>query len=388
MTESNDTKLQGVDTQRKGRILLAAGGTGGHIYPAVALAEAINKLAPHVELRFCCGDRPAEWQIYRRMKFAPWVVPVTHHRPGFAETFKFTRQMLEAWKTARRYLKAEPVQVAVGFGSYVSVMPLLAARLGGARLAIHEQNILVGKANRILAPLCKLIGSAVEPPQKGLNPEKTHFVGNPVRSDLLQPVDRAEALSFFRLKPGRPVCLCLGGSQGAAGINRILLGLLERLKNPENPAASWQLLWSTGTANYESIMSTLKDMGIDPEEHSINPYIDEMARAYAAADLVVGRAGALTISELTSLGRPAVMIPLPTAAGGHQAMNARRMVKAGAAEMIEEAHPQAAVKLEEMLTRWADAPDILEKMAQASLRQGRPDAAREMARLVLDLLPN
>ena len=195
-------------------------------------------------------------------------------------------------------------------------------------------------------------------------------------------------MRFFRLKPGRPVCLCLGGSQGAVGINRILLDLLHRLKDPDNSASRWQLLWSTGTANYESIMGGLRDMGIDPDEHSVNPYIDEMAKAYAAADVVLGRAGALTIAELTALGRPAVLIPLPTAAGDHQAMNARRLVKAGAAEMIEEANPEAAMKLEAMLAGWADAPSLLAKMAEASRTQGRPQAAHDFARLILDLLPN
>jgi UDP-N-acetylglucosamine--N-acetylmuramyl-(pentapeptide) pyrophosphoryl-undecaprenol N-acetylglucosamine transferase len=129
-------------------------------------------------------------------------------------------------------------------------------------------------------------------------------------------------------------------------------------------------------------------MGINPEEHLLNPFIDRMALAYAAADLVVARAGALTLAELTALGRPSVLVPLPTSAGNHQALNARKLAQSGAAAIIEETDPQASEKLEKMLEKWAEKPETLRAMAEAARAQGRPEAAKELANIVLDVVFN
>jgi len=386
--EREDTPTQDVSREASGqgvRILLAAGGTGGHIYPAVALAEALVALAPGVQIQFCCGNRPAEWQIYRRLGIQPWILPVTYHRRGLAARGRFLRQMLGAWAESRRLLRHSPVQVAVGFGSYVSVPPLLNARLGGARLVLHEQNLYPGLANRILAPFARAIATAGPLTRPVFPAARTHEVGNPIRAEILRPVSREEARAFFRLKPDRLVCLCMGGSQGARGINRLVLETLQRNLDTDSPASRWQFLWSTGMANFEAVSQTLKQMGVDPSEHGINPYLDEMALAYAASDLVLTRAGALSIAELTARGLPAVLVPLPTAAGGHQAINARRLVQAGAAEVLEEADPRAAETLEKLLSHWVRNPQALARVGEASKAQGRPDAARDLAQLVLEV---
>jgi UDP-N-acetylglucosamine--N-acetylmuramyl-(pentapeptide) pyrophosphoryl-undecaprenol N-acetylglucosamine transferase len=216
---------------------------------------------------------------------------------------------------------------------------------------------------------------------------RTRVVGNPVRAGLLKPADRAEARRFFRLRPEGPVCLCLGGSQGAQGLNRILFDLIGRINDPDSGAGAWQLLWSTGPDHFQSATQALRGMEVDPAAHSLNPFIEEMALAYAAADVVVARAGALTLAELTALGLPSVLVPLPTAAGGHQARNARALERAGAAEVIEQADPRAAARLETLLAQWAARPDLLAAMARAAAAQGRPQAGLELAQLVLDLLP-
>ena len=373
---------------RATRVLLAAGGTGGHITPAVALAEALAELAPDLQIQFCCGNRPTEVQLYRRLGLDPWILPVPYNRRGLANRARFVGNMLAAWRRARRLLRESPVQVAVGFGSYVSVAPLLAARAGGARLVLHEQNARPGMANRILAPFARALATASPLSQRLPLAPPARVVGNPIRKEIIRGADRAEARAFFRLRPARPVCLCLGGSQGAAGINQIALELLQRLRESEGPAARWQLLWSTGPAHFERVWQALQSIGMDPAEHMVSPFIDRMALAYAAADLVLARAGALTLAELTALGRPAVLVPLPTAAGGHQAVNARRLARAGAAEIIEEADPRAAEKLEALLEKWAAEPETLESMAQAARQQGRPEAARDLAQLVLEVVLN
>src|SRR6185295_2969696 len=248
-------------TAATGRILLAAGGTGGHIYPAVALAEAISVEAPRVDIQFVCGSRPAEWQIYRRLGIEPWILPVAHHRRGYIEGFRFIGQMLASWGEVRRRLRASPVQVAVGFGGYVSVPPLLAARLSGARIALHEQNVHPGVANRLLARLCRLVALGAPVPRGVFPAKRTKLVGNPIRADILQLPAREFARDFFRLAPGsRRVCLVIGGSQGAQGLNAMIIKLLGRLRNLENPAAGWQLLWSTGPDHFEAVSRTLRQM--------------------------------------------------------------------------------------------------------------------------------
>jgi UDP-N-acetylglucosamine--N-acetylmuramyl-(pentapeptide) pyrophosphoryl-undecaprenol N-acetylglucosamine transferase len=370
----------------KRRVLLAAGGTGGHIYPAVALAEALRRMAPDLEIQFCCGARPAELQIYRRLAIQPWVMPVSHHRPGLPEGAKFLWQMLASWRMARRLLRERPVAVAVGFGSYASVPPLLAARLAGARLVLHEQNVRPGIANRLLAPLARWIATAETPGGRAFPPARTRVVGNPVRVEMLQAADRQEARRHFRLGGDRLVCLCLGGSQGAVGLNQLLLELTGRLARGESAAGRWQLLWSTGPAHFKPLTEATRNFGIDPSEHTLTPYIERMGLAYAAADLVLARAGALTLAELTALGKPAVLVPLPTSAGGHQAVNARKLVEAGAAVVLLQDEPEAAAKLEGWLTEWAQAPEKLAKMAEASRRLGKPEAAKELAGLVMGLL--
>ena len=366
-------------------ILLAAGGTGGHIYPAVALAEALREEAPEVAICFCCGNRPSERQLYKRLGIDPWVLPVSHHRSGFANRLRFVRQMHAAFWRARGLIRKQPVRIAVGFGGYPSVPPLLAARLSGASLAIHEQNVRPGAANRLLAPLTRLVATGLPTPEGALPADKTKLVGNPVRTSILRRMDRREARAFFRLEGDRPVCLCFGGSQGALGVNRLVLSMLGRAQTEGGSAARWRLLWSTGPTHYNEVVRALTEMGVDPAEHTINPYIDEIATAYSAADLVVARAGALTLAEIGTVGVPAVLVPLPIATGGHQAINARRLAQDGAAEIVEEADPRAAERLESLLGKWATAPELLERMADAARAQGRPHAARDLARLVLDL---
>ncbi len=378
-------KLDQSKDPKSPRVLLAAGASGGHIMPAVALAEALTELAPHVQLQFVSGNRSTELQIYRRLKIEPWVLPVPHNRPGFSQRVKFLGQMSAAWRQSRQLLKAHPVKVAVGFGGYISAPPMLAARLAGARLALFEPNVHPGAANRLLAPFAKLVACAEETKWDVFPHAHTRPIGNLVRQSFLHPVAKADARSFFRLRPDRMVLLCTGGSQGAAKVNRILLDLARRINELESPASRWQLLWSTGHAHYQQVMQGLKDLGINPADHSINPFIEEQSTALSASDAVLTRAGALTLAELTVVGRPAIIMPL--AGGyGHQLYNARRMQEAGMAEMLDENDPQAGDKLEALLGAWAEYPETLEKMSAAARVLGRPHAARQMAELVLELL--
>lgn len=367
------------------RILMAAGGTGGHITPALATAEAIQELDPTATIQFCCGRRPTELQIYRRRKLRPWVMPLAYSRRGVRARLRYLRQMIFSFGYVRERLKDNPVDVAVGFGSYLSVPPLLAARTLGVPLVLQEQNVFPGAANRWLSRLSRAVAVPDDSVQRWFKPGKVHVTGNPVPRSILKLIDRNEARAFFRLNPSRPVLLCVGGSQGAGGMNQIMLELMRRLTDEDCEAAPWQVIWSTGAGHYERIVKALDDIGVSREDHSINPFINEMAKAYAAADLVVARAGALTLAELTAVGKPSVLVPLPTSKGGHQAHNARQIEAAGAAIVIEENDPEAAQKLEQRLIDWAAHPEALDAMAARARQFGRPEAARRLAQLILEI---
>jgi UDP-N-acetylglucosamine--N-acetylmuramyl-(pentapeptide) pyrophosphoryl-undecaprenol N-acetylglucosamine transferase len=237
-----------------------------------------------------------------------------------------------------------------------------------------------------LTPFATWIATA-DPPRAGKTlPRKFRHVGNPVRAGFLKPVNREAGRTFFRLHANRPVCFVSGGSQGAVGVNQLVLDVLGRLRDLEHPASRWQFLWATGPGHYEHVMRQIALLGVEPSEHSINPYIDEMTLAYAAADVVIARAGALTLAELTVMGQPAVLVPLPTSAHGHQLGNARAMERAGAARVLNERDKHAADQLEQWLIEWMEHPEQLAGMASASRGLGRPQAAEDLAGLVLESL--
>lgn len=360
------------------RMLLAAGGTGGHIYPAIALAEALQAMSPATEIRYSCGNRPGELNIYQSRGIEPIVLPVSGHRRGLGNQLKFAAEMFGAYRTATAAFRDFRPEIAVGFGSYASAPALFAAQRAGARIVLHEQNAAPGLANRLFARRADLILTGI-PVEPGRFPEsKTKLVGNPVRRELLAPIDTKLARRHLGLPEIGRLCLCFGGSLGAARVNALVADALAKL-----PADSpWHFLWAAGPTQIERVRQRIAELPHVATRITLVPYLERMDWAYAAADLVIARAGAITLAEITALGKPSILIPLPTSAGGHQLSNARVLEQKGAAQVIEEGDLDSVEKISTALSKFGSDCDKLMAMAEAARTLGAPDAAQAMAQAI------
>jgi len=371
------------------RLWIAAGGTGGHVYPALALGEAVRRRAPDIEIAYSCGRRPGELAIYRSRGLEPCVLPLSGRRRGWVGGVRFAGEISRAFLQARGAMSQARPALAVGFGGYAAFPPLWAARTLGIPYVLHEQNARPGAANRRLAARATLIFVGSEAAAGRFPSERTRVVGSPIRAEMLAPMDREQARRALGVPTAGGLCLCFGGSQGAAGMNRLLLEALRReegrqaLEVGPRGESPWHLLWVTGPAHRDAVRSAVEAETGLRERLTLIGYLDRMELGYAAADLVVARAGALTIAELTALGKPSVIIPLPSAAGGHQRDNARALETAGGAIVIDETAPEAAARLAMSLRDLMGSCDKRSRLAEASRRLGRPGAADAMAEAIL-----
>lgn len=366
---------------RAAEVWLAAGGTGGHIYPALEVGRALREAAPRLSVRYFCGARPGELAIYHDQGLDPVVLPMTGRRPGLPNQLRFARELFAAWRQCRALARRHRPRVAVGFGGYPSAPALWAARSAGAATMIQEQNAFPGLANRLLARRAARIFAGLPVEHPALITDKTQVTGNPVRRELLEPPDRDEARRDFGIPPEARVALCFGGSLGAVGLNRLILKVLE-----SESARRWQWLWSTGPDHYESVKRQLEKAQGGADGVHLQPYLSEMNRAYAAADLVICRAGALTLAEIAALGKPSILVPLPTSASDHQRANARRFEAEGAAVLVEQNDPEAGQKIVTCLEQFESVCDKLGALGEAARRLGHPDAAREIVSNILRFL--
>jgi len=347
------------------KLVIAGGGTGGHLFPGVALASEFRRLAADVDVVFIGADRGLETRVIPPLGYELVTLPVrgvVGHGffGGIARGVVLVRACFKAfWLLGR--LKPDLV---IGVGGYASVPAVLAAAVRGLPRSILEQNVSPGRANHILARLVHRIYQGFASRSEVFPVEKTRVTGNPIRSEVLP----AEGL----VRPlGRRTILILGGSQGALQINELVIGIVGRLKN-EFPDV--EVIHQTGHAHEDTVREGYRKAGVKVE---VVPFIVDMADAYGRSDLCLSRAGAMAISELTASGLPAVLIPFPHAAGGHQGHNAKWMQERGAAAVIE---PEEATsdQLYEQVRKILYTPGLLADMAQASAKAGIRNAAERI----------
>jgi UDP-N-acetylglucosamine--N-acetylmuramyl-(pentapeptide) pyrophosphoryl-undecaprenol N-acetylglucosamine transferase len=369
-------------------ILLVGGGTAGHVLPAVATAQALARMRPDLTLGFAGLDGSLEERLVAVSGHdfhAIRAVPLPR-RPSIALLLVVPR-LLRAVRSARRLIDDESVRAVVSFGGYVALPVSLAARRR-VPLVLHEQNSRPGLANRIAGRFADRV-AVTYPSSLDLirSTGRVHVTGNPVQ-ERLRELDvvarRGPGRERLGLEPRRPTLLAFGGSQGARSINQCMT----------DAAAAWQslgvqVLHVTGHRDHADALDRWRDAGVDPERADagvkVLPFLDDMADAYAAADVVVARAGATTIAELTVLGIPSILIPYPHATADHQRGNADAVVGAGAAMLIEDAalSPDAlATAVASIVTDSARAG----AMSLAARAWARPEAAEGLARLVLGVL--
>lgn len=363
-------------------VLVVGGGTAGHIEPALAVGEAVTALDPTARVTAVGTPRGLETDLVpRRGVPLELVDPVPLPRSIGGDLLRLPGRLVRAVRGARDVLRRTEADVVVGFGGYACVPVYLAAAAplrpadGGPRrrvpIVVHEANSRAGIANKLgarfaVATLAAVTGSGLD----------ARVVGNPVRrtvATLDRAALRAEARAAFGLDPDAPVLLVVGGSQGARSLNSAMAAVAEEFSR-----AGVGVLHAVGPRNLDD--APIVPAGGAP--YVTVPYLDRMDLAYAAADLVLCRSGAITVAEVSAVGLPAVFVPLPHG-NGEQALNARDLVAGGAALLVEDADLTPTYLRSEVLPLALD-PDRLQSMSAAAVRGGSRDAAEVVARIALD----
>lgn len=359
-------------------VVIAGGGTGGHLYPGIALAQEFQKRRP-TEIMFIGTSYGIENQIlpktpYRFQKI--WMRGLQRKvTPG---NLLFPLRLLVSLVQCAYFLLRFRAQVVIGTGGYVSGPALMAAIVLRIPTVIQEQNSYPGLVNRLLGKWVKQVHVTYEDSLPYFRKQSNTFVtGNPIRSEFTQKNQKV-ARPSFNLQKDKMTLFIFGGSQGAHAINQVVLNCVERLLAFKD----LQLLWATGHSDYERVKTQCEPF---KENVSVHSFIEDMSAAYAAADFVLCRAGATTLSEITTWGLPAILVPYPYAAAGHQEFNAKTVEKAGAALMIS----HCALNEDRLLRNIAEliaAPEKRRLMSRAAKKLAKPNAAAEMVDKIEALL--
>ncbi|MCS6979716.1 MAG: undecaprenyldiphospho-muramoylpentapeptide beta-N-acetylglucosaminyltransferase [Flavobacteriales bacterium] len=313
------------------RIVISGGGTGGHIFPALAIADAFRRLAPGCQILFIGAEGRMEMEKVPAAGYPIEPIRIEGlNRRNPLQNFVVAAKLLKALRDCQRILRTFRAQLVVGTGGFVSGPALWAAAGMGLPVVIQEQNSVPGLTNKILGRKARLVCTAYPGLEKYFPRSRVVLTGNPVREQIenLHP-SRTEACQRLGLDPAEPVVLVYGGSQGALGLNRFVEEHASELNK-----GKIQVLWQTGAHFLKRAEELVQSQSLT-RIHPVG-FIEEMHQAYAAADLVVSRAGAMTISELALCAKAAILVPLPTAAHNHQYLNARTLQDTSAAICIPE----------------------------------------------------
>ena len=369
-------------------VVFSGGGTGGHLYPALAIADELRRARPDVRAFFFGARRGIEARVLPERGEDHLLLPV--HGFDRSRTFGNWRAVVGLvvglWRAVRTLRRLRP-EVVVVTGGYAGAPAGVAAKLLGIPLVVQEQNSFPGATSRLLARWASRVHVAYpEAIARLAAPEGAAVVsGNPVR-EKSSGGDGVDARRSYGLPAAGTVVLVVGGSQGSAALNRVMVAMARAvargtLDGPEGV----HFLWATGRKHYPSVREALDEGGAPPWIHAVE-YFDDMPSALAAADVAVSRSGAMSTAELLNHGLPAILVPLPTAAEDHQAHNARALAGAGAAVVVPEAELDAERLLAEVRELLA-TPDRVSAMAAAAAERARPEATRAIAEDVASFLP-
>jgi UDP-N-acetylglucosamine--N-acetylmuramyl-(pentapeptide) pyrophosphoryl-undecaprenol N-acetylglucosamine transferase len=361
------------------KIIISGGGTGGHIYPAVAIANELKAIDPNIEILFVGAEGKMEMEKVPKAGYKIIGLPIAGiNRSNMLANFGLPFKLIKSlWKTYKIIKNFKP-NVAIGVGGYASGPTLIMANLLGVPTLIQEQNSFAGVTNKFVAKRAKKICVAYPNMEQFFPKEKIVMTGNPVRNDILETKSKREqALKHFGLDSERKTLLIIGGSQGARTINEaILAGLNDLIFN------DLQIVWQTGKLFIDKAKSAVE--ALQTNRVYVSDFIYEMDLAYAAADLVVSRAGALSVSELCLAQKPSILVPLPTAAEDHQTQNAMSLVNVNAAWMVKDA--EARNVLVEKAIELADNQAFMQQLSRNIQTLARPNAGKEIAAEVLNII--
>jgi len=329
------------------KVVISGGGTGGHIFPAIAIADALKRRFPEADILFIGAKGRMEMERVPKAGYpikGLWISGMTKDLRSLILPVK----LIDSINRAIAILKRFKPDVVIGVGGFASGPTLMAANYLSIPTVIQEQNSYPGKTNRNVGKKAKAICVAYDHLDQWFPAEKIHFTGNPLRANIALSGTREEAAEYFQLDANRPVALLVGGSQGALGINKTY---------------------------YDKAISEVEALGLE-EQVKPTVFIDRMDLAYGLADVVISRAGAMSISELALVQKPVIFVPLPTAAEDHQTKNALQLVEAGAALMVRNAETEQ--ELVPTLFKLKDDPDLQGTLSSNIGKFARPNAADDI----------
>ena len=361
------------------RFIISGGGTGGHIFPAVSIANAIKELCPQSEILFVGAEGRMEMHRVPAAGYPIKGLPVAgFDRKNLLRNIPVLFKLFKSQRLARKIVKDFRPHAAVGVGGYASGPTLKVAGSMGIPTLLQEQNSYAGVTNKLLAKQAKKICVAYEGMERFFDKDKIILTGNPVRQGLLNhTLTREEAIASFKLDPNKRTVLILGGSLGARTINQCLMNNLDKVKE-----SGIQFIWQTGKIYIEEARAAVKQAGELPMLH-VTDFISDMATAYSAADLVISRAGAGSISEFCLLQKPVILVPSPNVAEDHQTKNALALVNKNAALYVKDA--DAKELLLDKAIEAVNQPELLKNLSKNIAELAFTDSANVIAKEVIKL---
>ena len=362
-------------------MMIAGGGTGGHLFPGLALAEEFRQRDSATEIFFVGTEHGIEAKIIPREGY-----PIKFLRSQGIVGKSFVKKVAGFMKLGLSFIDASSIlnsvnpDIVIGVGGYASGAIVLVADLKSIPTMIHEQNSVPGLTNKILGRFVKRICVTYHESLSSFPMNKTFLTGNPIRTKILKG-DREAACRLFSLDKDIFTVFAFGGSSGARAINRAMVDALNHLSDIKGDI---QFLHQTGDRDFKGIRDSYRKAGV---KGTVAPFIYQMAEAYAVADVVVSRAGATTLAELTALGKPAVLIPYPHAAGRHQEFNAMKLREMGAAMVMLESDLKGEM-LAQSIREIYQNDSMRTEMKSASKGLGRPDACSRIVDIAMSLVRN
>jgi UDP-N-acetylglucosamine--N-acetylmuramyl-(pentapeptide) pyrophosphoryl-undecaprenol N-acetylglucosamine transferase len=364
------------------KIVISGGGTGGHIFPAIAIADSLKKLRPGADILFIGAEGRMEMERVPLAGYPIESLRISGLQRKFSwKNLSFPFKLIRALSKAKKILRRFSPDVVVGVGGYASGPTLRAAITFKIPTLIQEQNSFPGITNRLLGRRVNKVCVAYENMHHWFPTGKTILTGNPLRKSAIDIEGKQEAaLTFFGLSPDIPVLLIIGGSQGAKAINLAIEAGLEKFRDQ-----SLQIIWQTGSLFINQAKISVNNLSL---EKYIKPFdfINRMDLAYAAADVIVSRAGAMAISEIAVVAKPAIFVPLPTAAEDHQTKNAKRLVARDAALLIQnkEAHEVLIPTIQSLIRNESLKSQMSENIKAFAVIDASDRIAAEVLKLVTE----
>ena len=365
------------------RVIISGGGTGGHIFPAVSIANAVKALRPDAQILFVGALGRMEMQRVPAAGYEIKGLPICgFDRKNLLKNIKVLYKIWKSQRMAEKIIKEFRPQVAVGVGGYASGPTLNKAASMGIPCLIQEQNSYAGVTNKLLAKKAEKICVAYDGMERFFPADKIIKTGNPVRQSLLETtLSHDEAIRTFGLDPHKKTVLLVGGSLGARTINESVMQHLDIVRN-----SGVQFIWQTGKYYHTQIMEHFQKEEELPTNLIVTDFISDMGAAYKAADLVISRAGASSISEFCLIGKPVILVPSPNVAEDHQTKNAMALVNVDAALYV--ADQEAPQQLLDLAVNTVNDPEKLESLHKHILQLALPDSAEIIAKEVIRLAEN